>query len=81
MKMTQLLGFWAVFYSSRRTSQIGPTADFLSAAIPALAFLSLIILAFNILRLLGLPVVGYLCVSLHDIVKRFLQTIIEGGNS
>jgi hypothetical protein len=26
--------FWAVFYSSRRLSQIGPTADFDSAAIP-----------------------------------------------
>ena len=26
--------FWAVFYSSRRPSQIGPTADFDGAAIP-----------------------------------------------
>ena len=26
--------FWAVFYSSRRPSQIGPTADFDDAAIP-----------------------------------------------
>ena len=26
--------FWAVFYSSQRPSQIGPTADFDGAAIP-----------------------------------------------
>jgi len=26
--------FWAVFYSSRQLSQIGPTADFDGAAIP-----------------------------------------------
>ena len=30
--------FWAVFYSSRRPSQIGPTADFDSAAIPPTIF-------------------------------------------
>ena len=39
------------------------------------------IILFGIMRLLGPLVVGYLCASLHDIVKRFLQTIIEGGKS
>ena len=30
--------FWAGFYSSRRPSQIGPTADFDGAAIPPTIF-------------------------------------------
>jgi hypothetical protein len=30
--------FWAVFYSSQRQSQIGPTADFDRAAIPPTIF-------------------------------------------